>query len=906
MADCKRCGQLIVGKRPNARFCGGCVPRGDRSGELSGVERDAVRRVGGKLGVDAAVLRGLSESDRQAVLLELREVDRAFRRNPLLGYVPHPKQVKFHGAIGLDLRAYFGGNRCLPAGTLVRMADGSARAIELVEPGDWVVGSSPEGDTRPVRVLYRFDNGLREVSRFWFGKRGEELFVDATDTHEFAGRKECEGPSVAPLWDMAAPRTRSRWSVARSLGWDLPAGEDEELATLFGLMLGDGCLTGKHVAFTSADDDVTALFEGELAKVGCRASRSSANPIQFVAATAVATEPKVHARLLRERFREHGLCCYAHQKSIPAVCWSWSSDAIARLAAGLILTDGSVWCSDRNEWHVAFTSTSRALADGLRRLLAERLGIYGSTLMTNDRPDKNRPEYNFTIGTYESLRRLYERVPLVGRKRDTLAGALENWSGKRSDASLLRYRGREPLGVLPTHDLSVDHEDHLFVLANGLVTHNSGKTTAGVLDCLMQTVDDEFLPEHLKDYRRFHPPFYCRVVTPDLSNTLEGVILQKIREWCPPEQIRGGAFEKGYDKVLRVLHFKNGSWWQFNSNDQELNKLGGTALHRSFYDEEPREDIRRECLMRTLDYGGDEVFAMTPLMGLSWTYEDVYEPWKRGLLPPGTVTISSMEENPHLDPKDIERVLAGLSSEERQARQSGRFVHFAGLIYQEWSSERHVIPAWEDVPLGEVYVGIDPGIRHPAGVLWCHLDDEDVLTAFDELNVTGQTVGDVCRQIHEKNARWGITPRWYVIDPAARNKNHQTGRSDQQEYAEHGVVCIPGQNAVTAGINRVKERLQADPVRFRATANCREFRRQMGHYRWSRPKRIEGDPKESPVKTQDDLVDPARYVCAQRPLAPDRPAFRENVSMKDRLMRELLKEQGLGRVEHDSGPGIFA
>lgn len=443
--------------------------------------------------------------------------------------------------------------------------------------------------------------------------------------------------------------------------------------------------------------------------------------------------------------------------------------------------------------------------------------------------------------------------------------------------------------------------------------NRSGKTTASIVDSLVQTVDVDLLPDHLLGFKRFHPPFYCRVVTPDLSNTLEGVVLQKIREWCPPGQLRGGNFEKAYDKVLRVLHFRNGSWWQFNSNDQELNKLGGTALHRVVYDEEPRRDIRRECLMRLLDYGGDEVFAMTPLIGLStFTFDEIYEPWEQGRAPEGSVTVADMEDNPHLPAGEIERVLAGCSAEERMARKSGRFVAFEGLIYKEFDDGtpavpgRHVVPAFRSLPAGEVFVGIDPGIRHMCAVVWCHISPEDRLTVFDELADGGQTIGAVCRRIHERNARWGVTPRWYVIDPASRNKNHQTGRSDAQEFADHGVVCIPGQNSVTAGINRVKERLQREPAALVVSAGCRETRKEFTRYRWSKPKRGEADARESPVKAADHLLDALRYVVMSRPLAPAHGGRGENLTLKDRLVRDMLSKQGLGRpVGHASGPGIF-
>ncbi len=43
---------------------------------------------------------------------------------------------------------------------------------------------------------------------------------------------------------------------------------------------------------------------------------------------------------------------------------------------------------------------------------------------------------------------------------------------------------------------------------------------------------------------------------------------------------------------------------------------------------------------------------------------------------------------------------AGLSDEERQARKSGRFVSFAGLIYGSFSTNTHVVPEFERLPDG--------------------------------------------------------------------------------------------------------------------------------------------------------------------------------------------------------------
>jgi hypothetical protein len=262
-----------------------------------------------------------------------------------------------------------------------------------------------------------------------------------------------------------------------------------------------------------------------------------------------------------------------------------------------------------------------------------------------------------------------------------------------------------------------------------------------------------------------------------------------------------------------------------------------------------------------------------------------------------------MDDNPHLDQRTKERVLAEYSDEERQARKSGMFVHFAGLVYSEFDPETHVEPALSVLPEGvEVFGGIDPGIRHMAAVVFCYLDGEDNLVVFDELALQGLTISEVCKEIELTLSKWDVKPRWWVIDPASRNKNNQTGRSDQMEFSDHGIFTSPGQNAVRPGINKVKERLRAG--RLRITQNCPVLISEFKKYRWSTPKRSENDAREAPVKRDDHLLDALRYVVMNRPLTPV-SARVESLSVQERMFRESLK--GLGEKVHDAGfgPGQF-
>jgi phage terminase large subunit-like protein len=498
------------------------------------------------------------------------------------------------------------------------------------------------------------------------------------------------------------------------------------------------------------------------------------------------------------------------------------------------------------------------------------------------------------------------RLPAAEQQR--ALEILEAYEAALRDNPLLGY---EP------HPKQVTFHGSRLPLKAFLGGNRSGKTTAGILDDLIQCVDQKCLPESLQPFKHYEPPFYCRIVAPDFTSTMEGVIFQKLREWAPRTQLKGGRFDKAYDKALRKLTFTNGSTIDFLTFEQDLDKFGGAAKHRIHYDEEPPANIRREGLMRLIDYGGDELFTMTPLHGMSWMYDEIWEPWTKRKLQDGMVVLVDMDDNPHLDEKTKKRVLKGLSTEEREARKSGRFVHFAGMIYSEFDRNFHVIPEIHQVPPNaSVYVGIDPGMRHMAAVLWAYLTPEDMLVVFDELALQNAIVKDVCEAIKLQNHRWGrdlpdgkrvpLLPNWNVIDPAARNVNHQTGRSDQMEYTSNGVVTILGQNSVTAGIDRVKQRLQSR--RLLVTANCTETIAEFRKYRWSTPNRTEDDPKEKPVKKDDHLLDALRYVVMSSPYAQDEPDEENNMHPMERAAREEITGKRYGRNRIPSTPmgGIYA
>lgn len=416
----------------------------------------------------------------------------------------------------------------------------------------------------------------------------------------------------------------------------------------------------------------------------------------------------------------------------------------------------------------------------------------------------------------------------------------------------------------------------------------SGKTTGGLADNIIQAVDRECLPPHLLPYKKFEPPFLCRIMAESFP-VLETTLIPKLQDLLPVDQLVGGSWSTAYDKNLRVLYFQNGSKFFFMTYEQEVRKMGGASIDRVHFDEEPPLAVYNECKFRVTAHGGDLLFTMTPIFGITWSYSQLWqqrgEQVEKNIYVGGDFDCCTVEisENPAMGAKAVELALEGLSDEEKAARKEGRFIALHGLIYSDFSEKRHVVPERPLPKNVNVVVGIDPGIRNRTAVVWIYLTHDDLMVVFQEGYYHDMTVAQVAKEIQKTNADYDIAPLYYVIDPASRNKNHQTGRSDQMEYADHGIVTIAGQNSVTAGINRIKERFQSE--RIFVAENCVHLINELQMYRWKQPPKSGEDSRQAPVKKDDHLVDALRYAVMSRPYLPETVSTSKETRL-ERVMRE--------------------
>lgn len=402
--------------------------------------------------------------------------------------------------------------------------------------------------------------------------------------------------------------------------------------------------------------------------------------------------------------------------------------------------------------------------------------------------------------------------------------------------------------------------------------NRAGKTEIGVVDDLIQCVDRDVLPERLKRFKRWEPPFYCRIISPKYGVS-EAVIQQKLRDLCPKDQLLGSSFDKAYNKEFRRLSFKNGSWIQFRTGDQDVDAHAGVKLHRAHFDEEPEGEhgfqVYRENVQRLADFypNSQVVVTMTPLFGMTWVFDEFYEQRDE----PGVkVVVASMLDNPHIPREFVEQELQGLSKEEFQARVEGQFISFHGRVLERFDHKKHVVspPSQQHIQGLDVLVAIDPGITQ-AGVGFHGFDRENRMLTFDEIYPRGQGVPEIALRIKDKLESWKVPLKsvQFVIDPSARNRSLVNAESVEGEFARQGIYCTPGQNDRLAGVLQMRARIDADAwlVSSDCTSHLHEIKR------WVVAKdedterdRAKGAGGTFATKGPDHLMDPARYAAMQR------------------------------------------
>lgn len=458
--------------------------------------------------------------------------------------------------------------------------------------------------------------------------------------------------------------------------------------------------------------------------------------------------------------------------------------------------------------------------------------------------------------------------------------------------------------------------------------NRSGKTTGGVVEAIWRaTCTHPYRPE-----LNAIGPNRGRVVAVDFVKGVDAIIIPQFKQWCRASMLRGGSWESAYDSGPRVLNFANGSFIEFMSYDQDLDKFAGTSRHWTHFDEEPPRNIWVECLARLVDTNGEYWITMTPVEGMTWIYDDLYEPHIEAEDPPVLIIEINTLENPYLTKEGVQNLMESMDSDDTVARIGGGFVRQGGLVYKNFDpvvGGTHVLP--ESIRDPKTFfpkrnwmwlLCLDHGLNNPTAVGWYAVNEDGFVVKFDEWYKNELVVAQHAEVIHRKIRHHGRFPDLLICDPALKQRSAITGASVQQEYQKYGLSFTFGNNDVPAGVVRVKRYLQpveyvgnprtrhplyggfaelpgaTDDIvypskdgkypRLLIDPKCTNTIWEAKRYRWKtyadKKKQYENNPYDEPHKKDDHAMDELRYAIMSQ---PDLYANSQNTEEK---LREAMQE----------------
>lgn len=463
------------------------------------------------------------------------------------------------------------------------------------------------------------------------------------------------------------------------------------------------------------------------------------------------------------------------------------------------------------------------------------------------------------------------------RKADSKSKIKTPQEAMRAIAQGLRVAAVRPNinGYVP-HSKQVEFHSSEATIRGVFGGNRSGKTLSGATEAVWRA-----LGRH--PYQSVKPaPTTGRIVAVDFLNGVDKIVKPEVARWIPPSELINNSWEDSYDRAHNVLTLDNGSTIEFMSYAQDTDTFAGTSRDWFWMDEEGPREIYIENLLRIADCGGVGWLTMTPLEGLTWVYDEVFEAAQTD--PKIDVFVVDMMDNPYLNHGEMEVILSGLSEDEKEARKHGKFVQIGGLIFKMLSSKNVLDPF---IPPAEWLhvVGMDAGIRNPTAWVWAAIDPQGRIIIYDEYYDSGHTCSYHAARVHEINTKHGIEPAYYVGDPSIRNTDPITGTSILIEYINHQIPIILGNNDVRAGIDLVSKMLLGageipnnNPYLY-ITSNCEMSLKEMRRYRWAkwatRKANEERDKKEEPVKKNDHSCDAIRYLVSSRPAMDEGTAIPE-------------------------------
>jgi len=377
--------------------------------------------------------------------------------------------------------------------------------------------------------------------------------------------------------------------------------------------------------------------------------------------------------------------------------------------------------------------------------------------------------------------------------------------------------------------------------------NRSSKTHSATMDCAMFALG-------LHPARRTPENAVIWVATVNWEMIGEICWGEKLSEMIPWDKIAHISWHNKGANIPRMVRLINGNRIVFKAFEQGREAFQGKSIHACYCDEQAKSDsqgIFREIQARLVDTAGFYSHSMTPLIPCPWLEERIESPTEADEFFYADLNDNRESRGGYIQDAEIDLMIADWPEEVQETRIKGLFASFEGVVYKSFSRKTHVIPHFEIPEDWARYRGIDFGYSNPFACVWMARSPDREWHVYQEHHERGMLLAQHRDIINAKSGA-----EQYVFTCADHDPQ------DAAELAALGIETVPARKSVLAGIEAVqaamKIRSNGKPRLF-FHDNCPVSIVQHAGYRW--PEGTDrSDPKEQPIKKNDHLVDPTRYI----------------------------------------------
>jgi hypothetical protein len=322
---------------------------------------------------------------------------------------------------------------------------------------------------------------------------------------------------------------------------------------------------------------------------------------------------------------------------------------------------------------------------------------------------------------------------------------------------------------------------------------------------------------------------------------------------------------RNHSGAIEMIELNNGSVWRFDTVESfKKNPMGSESSDFDFahIDEPCPEDQWKAILRGLTDRGGRAWFTLTPLS--EFWINDMFFP-RTGVAKRDSVwsETATTYENPYLNADDIAEFEAHLTEDEKQCRINGIPLELSGLVYKQFSFDRHVLTSvpkgWDGFhrPPADyiVYYAIDPHPQTNHAVLFIAVAPTGQKFIFAEIWQAERSLYTLAGNIQRMIA--GYTVGRAEMDPLGFQQHPVTERTMADELLNHGLVLQKASKDKSFGVLNAQEQLRKLDNIY-VSPNLNRFLFEINRYCY--------DKENKPIDKDDHMMENMYRILLNEPI----------------------------------------